>query len=76
MRASEKEPGVCSWPQQVLTAYPDETLQGIIPKLDKVSGLPVIDRLEGKVVGVISRKVSPHKCCVACLIPFSYILRF
>lgn len=53
----EKEPGFCSWPQQVFTSYPDETLQAVIPRLNRVTGLPVIDRTHGKVIGVISRKV-------------------
>lgn len=40
----------------VLTVKPTETLEETIPKLNKVSGLPVIGD-DGKVVGVISRKV-------------------
>lgn len=40
----------------VLTARPADKLQDIIPKLNKVSGLPVLDADE-RVVGVITRKV-------------------
>mmetsp|Transcript_21371 Transcript_21371/g.46741 ORF Transcript_21371/g.46741 Transcript_21371/m.46741 type:complete len:400 (+) Transcript_21371:151-1350(+) len=39
----------------VLTCTPEEKLTDIIPKLNKVTGLPVLDK-EGKVMGVISRK--------------------
>ena len=38
-----------------LTATPGETLEEIIPKLSKVTGLPVLDAA-GRVIGVISRK--------------------
>ena len=38
----------------VLTCGPEETLTSIIPKLNKVTGLPVISP-ENKVIGVISR---------------------
>ncbi|KAG2427665.1 hypothetical protein HXX76_012314 [Chlamydomonas incerta] len=41
--------------QGILTTTPDVTLAAIIPKLNKVTGLPVLDG-DGKVVGVISRK--------------------
>ena len=41
----------------VLTCSPSDTLEGIIPKLNKVTGMPVISEA-GKVIGVISRKVS------------------
>ena len=41
----------------VLTCSPSDTLEGIIPKLNKVTGMPVIS-VDGKVIGVISRKVS------------------
>ncbi len=40
----------------VSSCGPDETLEAIIPKLSKFSGLPVIDA-SGQVVGVLSRKV-------------------
>lgn len=40
----------------VLVASPSETLDDIIPKLNKVTGLPVIDS-DGACIGVISRKV-------------------
>jgi CBS domain-containing protein len=40
----------------VLTAKTNEALEDLIPRLNKVSGLPVVDAT-GKVVGVISRKV-------------------
>lgn len=40
----------------VLTCRPAETLEDIIPRLGKVTGMPVIDA-QGQVVGVISRKV-------------------
>ena len=40
-----------------LFALPEETLEDIIPKLSTVTGLPVVGPT-GKVVGVISRKVS------------------
>lgn len=40
----------------VLTCSPGESLQSIIPRLDKVTGLPVISP-EGRCIGVISRKV-------------------
>ncbi|KAG1675367.1 hypothetical protein FOA52_012286 [Chlamydomonas sp. UWO 241] len=39
----------------VLTCSPGESLQAIIPRLDKVTGLPVISP-EGRCIGVISRK--------------------
>lgn len=39
----------------VLTCSPDETLDSIIPKLNKVTGLPVISSSDNKVIGVISR---------------------
>jgi len=39
----------------VLSAKPTEKLESLIPRLNKVSGLPVLDA-DGKVVGVISRK--------------------
>jgi CBS domain-containing protein len=41
--------------ETVLVATPGETLQAIIPRLSKVTGLPVVGAT-GKVVGVISRK--------------------
>ncbi|GLC47460.1 hypothetical protein PLESTF_001899700 [Pleodorina starrii] len=41
--------------QGILTTTPDATLQAIIPLLNKVTGLPVLDST-GSVVGVISRK--------------------
>jgi hypothetical protein len=40
----------------MLTARPADKLADIIPKLNKVSGLPVLDA-DGRVVGVITRKV-------------------
>jgi hypothetical protein len=42
--------------QGVLSCTPEETLKQTIPKLNKVTGMPVLNA-EGKVVGVISRKV-------------------
>lgn len=39
----------------VLTCSPEETLDSIIPKLNKVTGLPVISSSNNKVIGVISR---------------------
>ncbi|GFR48728.1 hypothetical protein Agub_g10685 [Astrephomene gubernaculifera] len=41
--------------QGLLTTTPDATLQAVIPLLNKVTGVPVMDG-NGKVVGVISRK--------------------
>jgi CBS-domain-containing membrane protein len=41
----------------VLTAKTTERLEDLIPKLNKVSGLPVVD-VNNRVIGVISRKVS------------------
>lgn len=41
----------------VLSCTPAETLESIIPRLSKVTGLPVLNE-QGKVVGVISRKVN------------------
>lgn len=41
--------------QGILTTTPEATLQAIIPLLNKVTGLPVLDS-DGTVVGVISRK--------------------
>ncbi|PNG99089.1 Inosine-5'-monophosphate dehydrogenase, partial [Tetrabaena socialis] len=41
--------------QGIFTTSPDVTLQSIIPLLNKVTGLPVLDS-EGVIVGVISRK--------------------
>lgn len=41
--------------QGVLSCTPEETLKQTIPKLNKVTGMPVLNA-EGKVVGVISRK--------------------
>ena len=38
-----------------LTASPDETLERVIEKLSKVTGMPVLDTA-GRVIGVISRK--------------------
>jgi CBS-domain-containing membrane protein len=46
----------------VLSAKPTERLDSLIPRLNKVSGLPVLDA-DGKVVGVISRKVSAMSIC-------------
>ena len=40
----------------VLTCSPSDTLEGIIPSLNRVTGMPVIGA-DGKVIGVISRKV-------------------
>jgi CBS domain-containing protein len=40
----------------VLTAKTNDRLEDIIPALNKVSGLPVVDA-NGRVIGVISRKV-------------------
>lgn len=40
----------------VLTCLPEDKLQDIIPKLNKVTGMPVISP-DSKVIGVISRKV-------------------
>ena len=40
----------------VLTCTPSESLEDIIPRLDKVTGMPVLGP-DGKVIGVISRKV-------------------
>ena len=40
----------------VFTCSPSESLEDIIPRLDKVTGMPVIGA-DGKVIGVISRKV-------------------
>lgn len=37
----------------------DATLESVVPLLDSVSGLPVVDD-ENKVVGVITRKVSKN----------------
>ena len=48
MRSSQKG-------ETVLVATPGESLQAIIPRLSKVTGLPVVGAT-GKVVGVISRK--------------------
>lgn len=42
----------------VLTAKTNQSLEDIIPMLNKVSGLPVVDASD-RVIGVISRKVSP-----------------
>ncbi|GBG00293.1 thiol-disulfide oxidoreductase [Raphidocelis subcapitata] len=47
--------GIPSHGESVLSATPGETLQAIIPRLKKVTGLPVVGAT-GKVVGVISRK--------------------
>jgi predicted transcriptional regulator len=41
----------------VLTAKTNQKLEDIIPMLNKVSGLPVVDASD-RVIGVISRKVS------------------
>lgn len=41
----------------VLTAKTNERLEDLIPRLNKVSGLPVVDA-NNRVVGVVSRKVS------------------
>lgn len=51
----------------VLTAKTNQTLQDIIPMLNKVSGLPVVDAND-RVIGVISRKVSPatDSSCSCC----------
>lgn len=43
----------------LLTCSPSETLEGIIPKLTQVTGMPVVNDA-GRVVGVISRKVRVH----------------
>jgi CBS domain-containing protein len=40
----------------VLTAKTTERLEDLIPKLNQVSGLPVVD-VNNRVIGVISRKV-------------------
>lgn len=39
----------------ILSVTPDQTLQDIIPVLNKVTGAPVLDK-SGSVIGVISRK--------------------
>lgn len=49
----------------VLTAKTNQTLQDIIPMLNKVSGLPVVDASD-RVIGVISRKVSPATDSCSC----------
>ncbi len=41
----------------VLTCTANETLEEVVPRLSKVTGLPVISQLGTHVVGVISRKV-------------------
>lgn len=41
----------------LLSVMPNDTLESCIPKLSKVTGLPVLSET-GKVVGVISRKAS------------------
>ena len=41
----------------MLTAKTNEKLEDIIPRLNTVSGLPVVDA-NNRVIGVISRKVS------------------
>lgn len=51
--------------ETVLTAKTTERLEDIIPRLNKVSGLPVVDA-SNRVIGVISRKVSPKCCAVVC----------
>jgi hypothetical protein len=47
----------------VLTAKTSQTLQDLIPLLNKVSGLPVVDA-NNRVIGVISRKVCAGCVCV------------
>lgn len=49
----------------MLVARPHETLEDIIPKLNIVTGLPVISA-DGQVVGVISRKAGcmPVPACM------------
>ena len=43
--------------ETVLTAKTNERLEDLIPRLNRVSGLPVVDA-NSRVIGVISRKVS------------------
>jgi hypothetical protein len=43
--------------ERVLTTSPTATLEDIIPLLNKVTGIPVLAQ-DGRVMGVISRKVS------------------
>lgn len=53
----------------VLIAKTTEKLEDIMPKLNKVSGLPVVDA-NNRVIGVISRKVRLYcaACCNWCLL--------
>lgn len=52
--------------EAVLTAKTNERLEQLIPRLNKVSGLPVVDE-DGRVIGVVSRKVrqppASGRCC-------------
>lgn len=45
----------------VLTAKTSERLEDLIPRLNKVSGLPVVDA-NNRVIGVVSRKVGRCAC--------------
>lgn len=49
--------GIMRSASTVLTARTNERLDDLIPRLNKVSGLPVVDA-NNRVIGVISRKVS------------------
>jgi hypothetical protein len=56
----------------VFTAKTTERLEDLIPKLNQVSGLPVVD-VNNRVIGVISRKVrygctamAIHRCSASC----------
>lgn len=44
----------------VASTTPDKTLREVLTVLDKMSGLPVVGA-DGKVVGVLSRKVRPAR---------------
>lgn len=54
-------------PLSLKTAYVTDTLDEVVDKFDKVSGLPVVDE-NGIVQGVITKKVG----CYCCFIFYIY----